>query len=68
MGGQGKERAEKFQERFATWDDPSMPSCHYGTHYSSSMIVCSFLIRLEPFTEQYLKLQVIVHLIQGRAF
>ena len=30
---------------------------HYGTHYSSAMIVCAFLIRLEPFTQHFLKLQ-----------
>ena len=57
MGGQGSERAKQFEERFSTWDDPALPGCHYGTHYSSSMIVCNFLIRVEPFTEQYLKLQ-----------
>ncbi|KAJ3373009.1 hypothetical protein HDU91_001442 [Kappamyces sp. JEL0680] len=57
MGGQGPARAEQFADRFNTWDDPTLPGCHYGTHYSSSMIVCSFLLRLEPFTEQYLKLQ-----------
>ncbi|KAL2918165.1 Beige protein-like 1 [Polyrhizophydium stewartii] len=57
MGAQGPTRAAEFIERFAAWDDPSTPGCHYGTHYSSSMIVCSYLIRLEPFTQQYLKLQ-----------
>ena len=57
MGGQGESRAALFEERYNTWDDPTLPGCHYGTHYSSSMIVCSFLIRMEPFTEQYLKLQ-----------
>ncbi|KAI8839278.1 hypothetical protein BC829DRAFT_447224 [Chytridium lagenaria] len=57
MGAQGEGRAEKFQERFQLWDDPVLPPCHYGTHYSSAMIVCSYLIRLEPFTQQYLKLQ-----------
>jgi hypothetical protein len=57
MGAQGMKRAAAFQERFDLWDDPVMPACHYGTHYSSAMIVCSYLIRLEPFTEQYLSLQ-----------
>ncbi|KAJ3211572.1 hypothetical protein HDU67_004427 [Dinochytrium kinnereticum] len=57
MGAQGEARAEKFEERFQLWDDPVLPPCHYGTHYSSAMIVCSYLIRLEPFTQQYLKLQ-----------
>ena len=32
-------------------------SSHYGTHYSSSMIVCGFMIRLSPFTEIFLALQ-----------
>jgi hypothetical protein len=57
MGAQGGKRAEAFSERFDCWDDPVMPACHYGTHYSSAMIVCAYLIRLEPFTEQYLQLQ-----------
>ena len=33
-------------------------SSHFGTHYSSSMIVCGFMIRLSPFTEIFLALQV----------
>lgn len=32
-------------------------SSHYGTHYSSSMIVCGYMIRLSPFTEIFLALQ-----------
>ncbi|OZJ02277.1 hypothetical protein BZG36_05064 [Bifiguratus adelaidae] len=59
MGAQTADRREQFAERYRQWaetDDPS-PAFHYGTHYSSAMIVCSFLIRLEPFTQQYLKLQ-----------
>ena len=57
MGAQAKKRADAFAERYDCWDDPVMPACHYGTHYSSAMIVCAYLIRLEPFTEQYLLLQ-----------
>lgn len=34
------------------------PPYYYGTHYSSAMIVASFLIRMEPFTQHFLKLQV----------
>ena len=30
----------------------------YCTHYSSAMIVASFLIRMEPFTQSFLRLQV----------
>ncbi|KAJ3091789.1 hypothetical protein HK102_013434 [Quaeritorhiza haematococci] len=57
MGAQGKERAEKFIERYSCWDDPTGAPGHYAVHYSSAMIVCAYLIRLEPFTQQYLKLQ-----------
>ncbi|GAA5797771.1 hypothetical protein HPULCUR_003166 [Helicostylum pulchrum] len=59
MGAQTVERRKEFSERYKQWgetDDPT-PAFHYGTHYSSAMIVCSFLIRLEPFTQHYLKLQ-----------
>ena len=34
------------------------PAYHYGTHYSSAMIVASYLVRLEPFTQYFLRLQV----------
>lgn len=57
MGAQGPDRMRKFMERYEIWDDPQLPACHYGVHYSSAMIVCSYLIRLEPFTEQFVKLQ-----------
>ncbi|EJT97367.1 beach-domain-containing protein [Dacryopinax primogenitus] len=30
---------------------------HYGTHFSSSMIVCHFLLRLQPFTRMFQELQ-----------
>lgn len=59
MGAQTLERRQEFAERYRQWgetNDPT-PAFHYGTHYSSAMIVCSFLIRLEPFTQHYLKLQ-----------
>ena len=57
MGAQGDDRCEKFIERYQLCDDPDIPPSHYGVHYSSAMIVCSYLIRLEPFTQQYLQLQ-----------
>ncbi|KAG0176918.1 hypothetical protein DFQ29_005470 [Apophysomyces sp. BC1021] len=59
MGAQTLERRLEFADRYRQWgetNDPA-PAFHYGTHYSSAMIVCSFLIRLEPFTQHYLKLQ-----------
>ena len=34
------------------------PPYYYGTHYSSAMIVASYLIRMEPFSQYFLKLQV----------
>ena len=34
------------------------PPYHYGTHYSSAMIVASYLVRMEPFTQHFLRLQV----------
>lgn len=35
----------------------SADNSHYGTHYSSSMIVCGYMIRASPFTEIFLALQ-----------
>ncbi|CAB3409518.1 unnamed protein product [Caenorhabditis bovis] len=59
MGAQSAERLEQFLKRFREWDDPSgeTPPYMYGTHYSSAMIVVSYLVRLEPFTQQFLSLQ-----------
>ncbi|XP_044762510.1 WD repeat and FYVE domain-containing protein 3 [Coccinella septempunctata] len=59
MGAQSPERLEQFKKRFKEWDDPhgETPPYHYGTHYSSAMIVCSYLVRIEPFTQHFLKLQ-----------
>ena len=60
MGAQTPNRANKFQERFEALDslnDHDAPAFHYGTHYSSAMIVTSFLIRLKPYVQSYLLLQ-----------
>lgn len=59
MGAQSPDRLEQFQKRFREWDDPQgeTPPYHYGTHYSSAMIVCSYLVRLEPFSQHFLRLQ-----------
>ena len=61
MGAQTMDRLVQFQKRFVEWDDPtgSTPAYHYGTHYSSAMIVASYLVRMEPFTQVFLRLQVI---------
>ncbi|TNN20222.1 WD repeat and FYVE domain-containing protein isoform 3 [Schistosoma japonicum] len=59
MGAQTPDRLAQFQRRFREWDDPTgeTPPYHYGTHYSSAMIVVSYLFRMEPFAQHFLKLQ-----------
>ncbi|XP_012287062.1 WD repeat and FYVE domain-containing protein 3 isoform X1 [Orussus abietinus] len=59
MGAQSSERLLQFRKRYKEWDDPhgETPPYHYGTHYSSAMIVCSYLVRMEPFTQHFLRLQ-----------
>lgn len=60
MGCQTPEREVEFRERYKSFaemgDDNSHPF-HYGTHYSSAMIVSWYLIRLQPFVKSYLMLQ-----------
>ncbi|KAG9244028.1 hypothetical protein BJ878DRAFT_542687 [Calycina marina] len=60
MGAQHASRQAEFIERYKTFADMSdqnTPAFHYGTHYSSAMIVTSYLIRLQPFVQSYLLLQ-----------
>jgi beige protein homolog 1 len=60
MGAQVPERQNDFEERYKSFEeieDRTQPAFHYGTHYSSAMIVCSYLIRLQPLVESYLLLQ-----------
>lgn len=60
MGCQTPEREAEFRERykaFAEMGGEDSPPFHYGTHYSSAMIVSSYLIRLQPFVKSYLLLQ-----------
>jgi hypothetical protein len=60
MGCQTMERERQFRERYQALEemgDNSTPAFHYGTHYSSAMIVTSYLIRLQPFVKSYLLLQ-----------
>ncbi|KAE8151119.1 hypothetical protein BDV25DRAFT_100324 [Aspergillus avenaceus] len=60
MGCQTPDREAEFRERykaFAEMGDDDSPPFHYGTHYSSAMIVSSYLIRLQPFVKSYLLLQ-----------
>lgn len=60
MGCQNALREAEYRERykqFAEMGDHNAPPFHYGTHYSSAMIVTSYLIRLQPFVQSYLLLQ-----------
>ncbi|EOD50389.1 hypothetical protein GTA08_BOTSDO12235 [Neofusicoccum parvum] len=60
MGAQTLQREAEFKERYQTFaemSDGTNPVFHYGTHYSSAMIVTSYLIRLQPFVQSYLLLQ-----------
>ncbi|KAL8669327.1 MAG: hypothetical protein Q9168_006073 [Polycauliona sp. 1 TL-2023] len=60
MGCQTPERQADFKDRyqsFAEMGDHNAPPFHYGTHYSTAMIVTSYLIRLQPFVQSYLLLQ-----------
>ena len=59
IGAQDPERAAKFAERFASYEDAGMGSkpFHYGSHYSSAGIVLYYLLRLEPFTTENITLQ-----------
>jgi len=60
MGAQTPERQNEFRERYRSFgdiNDQASPPFHYGTHFSSAMIVCSFLIRIQPFVQSYLLLQ-----------
>ncbi|BAO40920.1 beige protein homolog 1 [Kluyveromyces marxianus DMKU3-1042] len=59
MGAQNEQRKQAFIERFEALKglDDESPPFHYGTHYSSAMIVSSYLVRLEPFSSTYKTLQ-----------
>ncbi|KAL5727846.1 BEACH domain-containing protein C2 [Ranunculus cassubicifolius] len=57
VGALNAKRLEKFQERYASFDDPVIPKFHYGSHYSSAGTVLYYLIRVEPFTTLSIQLQ-----------
>lgn len=58
MGALTAARREAAQSRYESLMSVEEKPFHYGTHFSSSMIVCHFLIRLEPFTHMFKTLQV----------
>lgn len=57
MGAQTTERVQGFVETYNALNEIGQTPFHYGTHYSSAMIVSSYLIRLPPFVQSYLLLQ-----------
>ncbi|TKX23413.1 beige/BEACH domain-containing protein [Elsinoe australis] len=58
MGCQHPSREADYRERYQSFADMGEENpFHYGTHYSSAMIVTSYLIRLQPFVQSYLLLQ-----------
>ncbi|XP_064419150.1 WD repeat- and FYVE domain-containing protein 4 [Latimeria chalumnae] len=60
MGAQTEGRKAKFIQRYhevESNDGNLSAQCHYCTHYSSAIIVSSYLVRLEPFTKTFCSLQ-----------
>jgi beige protein homolog 1 len=57
MGAQTTGRQTDFTARYKGLQEIGETPFHYGTHYSSAMIVASFLIRLPPFVQSYMLLQ-----------
>lgn len=61
MGAQTPRRQMDYTSRYNSLAEIGETPFHYGTHYSSAMIVASYLIRLPPFVQSYI-------LLQGGAF
>ncbi|KAH7912895.1 hypothetical protein BJ138DRAFT_1124827 [Hygrophoropsis aurantiaca] len=57
MGALTEERCESAYTRYDSLESVGEKPFHYGTHFSSSMIVCHFLIRMAPFTDMFKTLQ-----------
>ena len=57
MGAQTADRVSGFVETYNALKEIEQTPFHYGTHYSSAMIVSSYLIRLPPFVQSYLMVQ-----------
>uniref|UniRef100_A0A4W6C754 WDFY family member 4 n=1 Tax=Lates calcarifer TaxID=8187 RepID=A0A4W6C754_LATCA len=60
MGAQTEKRKQMFIERYEEVENSGgdlSARCHYCTHYSSAIIVASFLVRIEPFSHTFQALQ-----------
>ncbi|KAA8583834.1 hypothetical protein FQN60_015042 [Etheostoma spectabile] len=63
MGAQTEKRRQMFIQRYEEvgnieGEGNLSTQCHYCTHYSSAIIVASFLVRMEPFSHTFQALQV----------
>ncbi|XP_069573980.1 WD repeat- and FYVE domain-containing protein 4 [Brachyistius frenatus] len=61
MGAQTEKRKQMFIQRYEEVEsnegEDLSARCHYCTHYSSAIIVASFLVRMEPFSHTFQALQ-----------
>jgi hypothetical protein len=57
MGALTDARCDAASSRYINLESVGEKPFHYGTHFSSSMIVCHFMIRLQPFTSMFKTLQ-----------
>lgn len=57
MGAQTVARQTDYMMRYSNLMEVGEIPFHYGTHYSSAMVVASYLIRLPPFVQSYILLQ-----------
>ncbi|KAF8184760.1 hypothetical protein BJ912DRAFT_973913 [Pholiota molesta] len=57
MGALTPARRQAAETRYSNLASVGEDPFHYGTHFSSSMTVCHFLIRLAPFTNMFKTLQ-----------
>lgn len=57
MGAQTIGRQSDYALRYQSLAEIGEQPFHYGTHYSSSMVVASYLIRLPPFVHSYILMQ-----------
>ena len=56
IGALGKKRLENLIKNYNEIDEPN-EKCLYRTHFSSPILVCGFLIRIEPFTTLHIAFQ-----------
>ncbi|KIJ42154.1 hypothetical protein M422DRAFT_209006 [Sphaerobolus stellatus SS14] len=57
MGALTPAREKEASGRYEGLEAIGEKPFHYGTHFSSSMITCHFLMRLEPFSHMFKRLQ-----------